>query len=147
MSTATSDYNQGGQPLQVAVPVDRQYVDLSLGLNIHPVKKDLTPLTDIDAVKNSVRNIVLTNFGDRPFHPEIGGQVTSYLFEHINELTALTLKEEILKVIAQFEPRVNRVRVNVTAPPDDNRVVVTILFNIISIADDVQVEFYLERIR
>ena len=108
MSTATSDYNQGGQPLQVAVPVDRQYVDLSLGLNIHPVKKDLTPLTDIDAVKNV--NLKIKN----------------------GELTALTLKEEILKVIAQFEPRVNRVRVNVVAPPDDNRVVVTILFNIIS---------------
>ena len=147
MSTATSDYNQGGQPLQVAVPVDRQYVDLSLGLNIHPVKKDLTPLTDIDAVKNSVRNLILTNRGERPFQPNVGSNIFASLFENANPYTMESIRNRVKDMITSSEPRVNSVRCQLQFNEAENECRVTIHFNITGVSNNESVDFYLERLR
>ena len=84
----------------------RQYTDLDLFFAKKATSKDISKVTDIQAVKRSVRNLVLTNHYEKPFHPEIGSGVRGILFEPMTPLTAYVLTRKIEDVIKNFEPRV-----------------------------------------
>jgi len=83
----------------------RVYKDLNLNFTTNPVTSDVTTVTDVNAVKRSVRNLLLTNHYDRPFHPEIGSNVQALLFENFGPITANQLTRTIEEMIANFEPR------------------------------------------
>ena len=83
----------------------RVYKDLNLNFSTNPVTQDVTTLTDVNAVKRSVRNLLLTNHYDRPFHPEIGSNIQALLFENFGPITANQLSRTIEEMIANFEPR------------------------------------------
>ena len=123
------------------------YSDLDLLFPIHPARNDITPLKYIEAVKQSVKNLVLTNFFERPFHPEIGGNVTSKLFEPADKFTAIEIRDEIKEVLKNFEPRVNGVNVEVFDNLDANAFVVNIGFNVIFLQVETEVSFNLQRLR
>jgi phage baseplate assembly protein W len=129
------------------VAIKRKYADLALSFLKHPGTGDIRPLNDLDAVKQSVKNLVLTNFGERPFHPEIGGNVTSYLFENANGLTSFAIEEEIKKVITEHEPRVNGVTIKVQDNMDANAFIVHMQYNVLALNVEVQSSFYLKRLR
>lgn len=139
LSTATS-------PI---VASTRVYSDIDLrdGKFIHPTRKDIIPVMDDQAVKNAVRNLVLTNFYEAPFAPFRGSNVRGLLFELADQYTAASIRKEIERVINQYEPRVNAIRVTVTDNSDLNAYNITIEFNIISLNLDTSVNFYLERLR
>ena len=83
----------------------RVYKDLNLNFTTNPVTSHVTTVTDVNAVKRSVRNLLLTNHYDRPFHPEIGSNVQALLFENFGPITANQLTRTIEEMIANFEPR------------------------------------------
>ena len=83
----------------------RVYKDLNLNFSINPVTSDVTTVTDVIAVKRSVRNLLLTNHYDRPFHPAIGSNVQALLFENFGPITGNQLSRTIEEMIANFEPR------------------------------------------
>ena len=83
----------------------RVYKDLNLNFTTNPVTSDVSTVTDVNAVKRSVRNLLLTNHYDRPFHPEIGSNVQALLFENFGPITANQLTRTIEEMIANFEPR------------------------------------------
>jgi len=146
-NTSLSDFNQPG--VRAKTVSSRQlFADLNLSMPIHPNSKDIIPLTDIDAIKQSVKNLVLTNFGEKLFRPEFGGNVTSYLFEPVNFTTAISIQEEIKLVLQNFEPRVNNIVVQVTNDIDTNGYRVTIGFSIQNTPfNNQEVEFQLNRLR
>lgn len=147
MSTENlSDYNVSGQRAAL-VSRGKQYADLDLSLTPHPNKKDIIPLTDIAAVKNSVKNLVLTGRYERPFQPELSSGVTSLLFENATPDTMFMLKSYVRDVISKYEPRVSDVYVGVRDDSDNNAYYVTITFNIVSVDTEAEVQLYLERIR
>jgi len=123
------------------------YSDLDLLFSIHPNLDDITPLKDVEAVKQSVKNLVLTNFFERPFHPEIGGNVTAKLFEPADKFTAIEIRDEIKEVLKNFEPRVNGVNVEVFDNLDANAFLVNIAFNVIYLQEETEVSFNLQRLR
>ena len=123
------------------------YSDLDLSFLIHPVLNDVTPLRDLDAVKQAVKNLVLTNFYERPFHPEIGGNVSAKLFEPADRFTASEIRDEIKEVLKRYEPRVNGVNVSVYDRSDANAYTVNIAFNIIFLQIETDVTFNLQRLR
>tara|TARA_B110000902_G_C13960639_1_gene457262 strand:- start:68 stop:514 length:447 start_codon:yes stop_codon:yes gene_type:complete len=123
------------------------YSDLDLSFTKHPILKDITPLRDIDAVKQAVVNLVLTNFYERPFHPEIGGNVSTKLFEPADRFTASEIRDEIKEVLKNYEPRVNGVNVAVYDQSDANAYTVTIAFNVIFLQAETEVTFNLQRLR
>ena len=84
---------------------DPRYKDLDLDFIPHPVTKDLVSKINDEAVKRSIRNLVLLNTYEKPFHPEIGSDVRNLLFELATPLTAIRLKKAIEEVIENFEPR------------------------------------------
>jgi phage baseplate assembly protein W len=147
MSTENlSDYNVSGQRTAL-VSRGKQYADLDLSLTPHPNKKDIIPLTDIAAVKNSVKNLVLTGRYERPFQPELSSGVTSLLFENASPDTMFMLKSYIRNVVSKYEPRVSDLYVEVQDDSDNNAYYVTITFNIVSVDTEAEVQLYLERIR
>lgn len=142
MSTAISAKNKAG-----TISRDSVYADLDLGLNFHPGLKDIRPIYDIEAVKASVKNLVLTGGGDKPFHPEIGSDVFSYLFENADKFTSIGLSKAIVGVLTQYEPRVDQVNVDVVDNSDLNAWHITINFRVIAPDVATDVNFYLERLR
>lgn len=128
------------------------YSDLDLDFIAHPTTKDVVKKKGFDAIKRSVRNLVLTNFYDRPFRPGIGSNAQKILFDNINPFTATFLRDAIEEVIVNFEPRVklredenNGIVVNVN--PDNNGYDVTISFTIINTGAPVTFSLFLERLR
>ena len=144
MSIASSDYSTARSS---NVAARRLYSDLDLGLPIHPVKKDIIPLSDIRAVKNAVKNLVLTNFSERPFQPKLGSNVTALLFEPTDQFTAIQMKKEIHRLLEDHEPRINATRVQILDDADANAYRVSIEFNIVQANTQTEVDFALQRLR
>jgi phage baseplate assembly protein W len=108
----------------------RDFSDLSLNAILHPNKKDLLPLKDVDAIKQAVKILVLTNFGERPFEPFFGGNVTAQLFENTDPYTAQALKDSVNRVLKK-EPRIFVNDVIINFQPDNNAIGIIIYFIII----------------
>ena len=125
------------------LPVNSDFAD---SLSPHPVTGDLLMVTGVNAVVQSVMNLVQLNHYESPFHPEIGGNVRRLLFELADPTTANLLAQEITDVIENFEPRASQVNVNVQANGNQG-FDVTIIFTVINNPNPVQIQFFLERLR
>ena len=126
----------------------RQYKDLDLFFDKKNVSKDITKITDIAAVKRSIRNLVLTNHYEKPFHPEIGSGVRDMLFEPMSLLTAHVLTRKIEDVIENFEPRAKIIGVSAQPNLDRNEYRVTINFFVLNAPTElVDLTLFLERLR
>jgi phage baseplate assembly protein W len=126
----------------------RTYKDINLSFAKHPVTKDIATLTDVEAVKRSVRNLVNTNFYEKPFHPEIGSDVRRALFEPVSEPTANLLGRYVEDVIKNFEPRVELSNVICIGNIDSNAYEVVIEFYLQNVSSDLQTtSIFLERLR
>jgi phage baseplate assembly protein W len=146
MSKFLSDFNDSNR-ISSNVARTRVYSDLSLSFVINPISKDISPLTDIEAVKNSVKNLVLTNFYDRPFDPTLGSGVAKLLFEPANIFTADAIRNAILKVINNNEPRVTDVGVFIVDDSDRHAYRITVSFRVTYDNSTSDVEFFLLRLR
>tara|TARA_R100001460_G_scaffold10394_4_gene24627 strand:- start:655 stop:1083 length:429 start_codon:yes stop_codon:yes gene_type:complete len=125
----------------------RIYKDLDLDFGRNTVTNDVNKLTDVEAVKRSVRNLINTNHFERPFHPEIGGNVRALLFENMTPLTALNLQRKVEEVLTNFEPRAKITQVIADPDIDRNAYKLSIKFYVIGITNPVTVETFLERLR
>ena len=124
------------------------YKDINLNFSKHPITGDISKLTNVEAVKRSVRNLVNTNFYERPFHPEIGSDVRAILFEPVSPLVADVLKRYVEDVINNFEPRAELISVKVDANIDSNAYGVEIKFYLVNSPSGLQtVDLFLERLR
>jgi len=129
------------------VAQDTLYSDLNLSLIPNPVTGDINPIKDIEAIKKSVINLILTNFYERPFQPEIGCGVRGLLFELADPITITDLEYAARQVIENFEPRVAVLDVSAIDDPDNNSYIMTIQFQILSNEQIAEVTTILERLR
>tara|TARA_B100000085_G_scaffold250884_1_gene247515 strand:- start:15 stop:440 length:426 start_codon:yes stop_codon:yes gene_type:complete len=125
----------------------RIYKDLDLDFGRNVVTSDVNKLTDVEAVKRSVRNLINTRHYERPFHPELGSGVRDLLFEPMTPLTALSLQRKVEEVLLNFEPRIKLVQVLARPNEDRNDYHLTISFYVIGVNDPITVETFLERLR
>ena len=125
----------------------RIYKDLDLDFGRNTTTNDVNKLTDVEAVKRSVRNLINTSHYERPFHPEIGSSVRGLLFEPITPLTSLNLQRKVEEVLTNFEPRIRLVQVLSRPNADLNRYSLRISFYVIGTTLPVTVETFLERLR
>ena len=116
----------------------RVYKDLNLNFSINPVTSDVTTVTDVNAVKRSVRNLLLTNHYDRPFHPEIGSNVQALLFENFGPITGNQLARQIEELIANFEPRARVESVECFPLPNTNTYDVRVYFYVENLPAELQ---------
>ncbi len=126
----------------------RQYSDLDLFFGKKTSDKDISKVTDVQAVKRSVRNLVLLNHYEKPFHPEIGSGVRDMLFELMTPITAVILTRKIEDVIKNFEPRARLVGVSAFPDLDRNAYEVKVEFYVVNTPTElVDLTVFLERLR
>ena len=123
------------------------FKDINLSLAKHPITGDIASLSNVEAVKRSVRNLINTNFYERPFHPEIGSNVRSVLFEPVSPVVAAVLERHVKDVIDNFEPRAELIDVVVSDNADSNEYRVQIKFYVVNSSDIVDMNIFLERLR
>ena len=125
----------------------RDFRDLDLSFNIHPVKKDINKHVGVNAVINSIKNLVLTNHYEKPFQPEIGSNVRKLLFEPLDDLTAIALQREIPQVIKNFEPRASVTKTTVFVDYNNNGFSIDLEFFVVNLTNPITITFFLERNR
>ena len=132
---------------QVTINRQPDYSDLDLDFMVNPVTGDINKKTGVDAVKRSIRNLIFTNYYERPFKSNIGSDVTKLLFDNVDVMTATFLEDAIIRLINNFEPRVKLQGVRVTADYDNNGFGVVIQYIIINTETPATFNLFLERIR
>ncbi|MEC8551923.1 MAG: GPW/gp25 family protein [Pseudomonadota bacterium] len=116
----------------------RAFKDISLSFSPHPVTRDLPVLVNERAISRSVRNLVETITTERFFNSLIGTDIRDSLFENFTPLTVTVMEDQIRTTIANYEPRVNNVRLEVIGLPDRNTLEVKVLFDIVGLDQPVQ---------
>jgi len=125
----------------------RTYRDLDLDFTRHPVTNDVVKITDVDAVKRSVKNLINTQFYERPFHPELGCGVRDMLFENYTPMTGIFMRRKIEEVLRNYEPRANLSSIQVNEQMDRNAIDVVVNFYVLNLPNPVSVTTTLQRIR
>jgi phage baseplate assembly protein W len=110
----------------------RLFTDFSFVFNKHPTSFDLVKKNNDDAVKQSLRNLILTKHYERPFHPEIGCQIHSLLFENWDPILERIMQQTIIDLVNKFEPRVRLIDVRINSKPDENSIEITLEYTIIN---------------
>jgi len=114
---------------------------------LHPAYGDLVVIQNEDAIIRSIKNILLTDYYERPFRPRFGANLKALLFENISSVTELQIKNAITNAIQNYEPRANLETVYVVASPDQNAYNVTIVFSVINKIDPIIFTVILNRVR
>lgn len=122
------------------------YSDLFTNFDINPISDDVAVKTNENAVKQSIRNLILTDRGERPFQPKLGGNIRRMLFENVEAQTMLVVKEQIKQTIEDYEPRCSVIDVVVTPSTDRNAIAITIVFAVINKQEPVSLELILDRV-
>jgi len=125
----------------------RTFSDLDLNFTKNPVTMDVTRRYDEDAVKNSIKNLVLTSNYERPFHSEIGSPIRQLLFEPATPMLGAMLRRTIEDLINTFEPRVNLTDVICVVAEDEHTIDVIIEFTILNTTAPITLELTLQRTR
>lgn len=123
------------------------YSDFKTSFKFSYVKRDLEQDVNEEAVKTSIKNILLTNRGERFFNPSFGSDIRSVLFENFTSATEQILSDLVKNAINNFEPRANIIEVLVNGDPDNNQVYITIIFSIINKSEPITFEIILNRVR
>jgi phage baseplate assembly protein W len=125
----------------------RNFSDLDLNFTAHPVTKDIVLRYDENAIKTSLKNLILTSNFERPFHSEIGSPIKRLLFEPATPMLAVVMKRAIVDTVNNFEPRVQLLNVDVDVSIDSNAIRVTIEFKIVNTERPLTLDLVLERTR
>jgi len=113
--------------------VNQKYKDISMSFDTNPLNNDLIGLKDSSAIARSIRNIVFTQPGEKFFQPDFGSRVSESLFENVDEVSALSIRDEIRSSIINYEPRVKLNNVNVNLNPDENEINLSITYEIVGV--------------
>ena len=125
----------------------RIFSDLDFNFTAHPVNKDVSRRFDENAIRTSLKNLILTRNYERPFHSEIGSPIRSLMFEPATPMLGVMLRQAIFDVVNNFEPRVQLTQVDVTVSDENNAVYITIEFKIVNTERPLTLDLTLERTR
>ena len=126
---------------------NRIYSDLNLSFTKNPATKDVAKLFDVQAIKRSVKNIILTNKYEKPFNSDFGRNLRGFLFENITEPLLVVIKDRVSMAIEKYEPRVSVEDVVVQSDDGSNGISIMVSFKINGVEQPVSVSTFLERIR
>ena len=116
----------------------RTFKDINLSFKRHPVTNDLVAIKNEDAIKKSVKNIIFTILGEKPYVPFFGSSINNSLFELSNPLDQIRISDEIQSTLLNYEPRIDNIIVNVENDPDNHELNATIQYDITGIPNSSQ---------
>ena len=116
----------------------RAFKDINISFKRHPVTNDVIVIRDEDAIKRSVRNIIFTILGEKPFQPNFGSAINESLFDLNTSLNEVRVTDEIKAALALYEPRISNVEVTASIYPDSNELNCTVQYDITGISAPTQ---------
>ena len=116
------------------IVASRAFKDINLSFKRHPVTNDLVTIRDEDAIKRSVKNIIFTILGEKPFEPNFGSVINDSLFDLDTNLNEIRIQDEITSSLNRFEPRINNIIVTVSVAPDTNEMNCTVQYDIVGLS-------------
>ena len=111
----------------------RAFKDINLSFKRHPVTNDVVTIRNEDAIKRSVKNIIFTILGEKPFEPNFGSVINESLFDLNTNLSEIRISDEIRSSLLNYEPRISNLDVTVTVAPDTNEMNCTVQYDITGI--------------
>ena len=111
----------------------RAFKDINLSFKRHPVTNDVLTIRDEDAIKRSVKNIIFTILGEKPFEPKFGSVISESLFDLSTSLNEIRVSDEIKQSLLNYEPRIDNIDVTVTVTPDTNEMNCTVQYEIVGL--------------
>ncbi len=130
-----------------AVSKTKIYSDLFTNFDQHPITDDVAVKTNEEAIKQSIRNLIQTNKGERLYQPNIGGDIKRLLFENNTPQTLILMREVIGEAIKTYEPRANVIDLVISPNEEQNAIAVSITFNVINRQEPVSLNVILDRVR
>ena len=127
----------------------RAFKDINLSFKRHPVTNDVLTIRNEDAIKRSVRNIIFTILGEKPFEPNFGSVINDTLFDLSTNLNEIRISDEIKQSLLNYEPRIDNIEVTTSIYPDSNEVNCTVQYDIVGIpapTQEVDVLFFPARV-
>ena len=115
------------------IVASRAFKDINLSFKRHPVTNDVVAIRDEDAIKRSVKNIIFTILGEKPFEPTFGSVINDSLFELNTSLNEIAVSDAIQSALLNFEPRIDNIVATVTVAPDSNEMNATVQYDITGI--------------
>lgn len=146
----TRTFSDSLNPIPTNSPLNKRrvlYSDFHKDLTINPISGDLALKINEESIKESLKNLILTDRGERLFQPNLGSDVRASLFENATPVALKILEERVKDVINNFEPRVSLIDVDVTSLYDDNKVQITIYFYVKNQEEPISVDIFIERVR
>ena len=125
----------------------KPWSDLDLSLKIHPIRKDIIPLKDDAAIKNAVKNLLISNFYERPFQDDLGANLRGLLYEPADVITEIELRDNIREVLTKYEPRITVTNIVIRDNSQANEYGITVNLNIKEYDSADSVEIVLRRLR
>lgn len=125
----------------------KRFTDIDLLFNPHPTTGDLMVKRDEQAIKNSIKNLIMTMHYERKFHSDIGSSVNNMMFDLPSYSTVIMVKKEIENTIGNYEPRANILDIEVGFSPDNNLMGITIVFAVVNTSTPITMQFTLNRTR
>ena len=116
----------------------RAFKDINLSFKRHPVTNDVVTIRNEDAIKRSVRNIIFTILGEKPFEPNFGSVINESLFDLNTNLNEIRVSDEIRSSLLNYEPRISNIDVTVTVAPDTNEMNCTVQYDIVGLPTPTQ---------
>ena len=116
------------------IVASKAFRDINLSFKRHPVTNDLVSIRDEDAIKRSVKNIIFTILGEKPFEPSFGSVINDALFDLDTNLNEIRIQDEITSSLNRFEPRIDNIIVTVTVVPDTNEMNCTVQYDIVGLS-------------
>jgi len=116
----------------------RAFKDINLSFKRHPVTNDVVSINDEDAIKRSVKNIIFTILGEKPFEPDFGSVINDSLFELNTSLNQMRISDEIKQSLLNYEPRIDNISVNASVYPESNELNCIVQYDIIGLSNPQQ---------
>ena len=116
------------------IVASKAFRDINLSFKRHPVTNDLVAIRDEDAIKRSVKNIIFTILGEKPFEPNFGSVINDALFDLDTNLNEIRIQDEITSSLSRFEPRIANIIVTVSVVPDTNEMNCTVQYDIVGLS-------------
>ena len=124
-----------------------KFSDFNFDFTAHPVTGDVTKKLNENAIAQSIRNLLLTSFYERPFKPDLGSNLKKFLFEPIDNVTTSLIQDSIFQTLTNYEPRVNIQSVVAVPNYEEDRYDVTVTFFIRNTIEPLSITFFLQRVR
>ena len=116
----------------------KAFKDINLSFKRHPVTNDVVSINDEDAIKRSVKNIIFTILGEKPFEPDFGSVINDSLFELNTSLNQMRISDEIKQSLLNYEPRIDNISVNASVYPESNELNCVVQYDIIGLSNPQQ---------